>query len=45
MGISSLEFEDEGEAEISFVTIRPGIFELRIPGTTADSQRAVFNVR
>ncbi|MGF1563128.1 MAG: hypothetical protein ACFB3T_13220 [Geminicoccaceae bacterium] len=43
-GVESLEFDDEGEAEISFVTIRPGIFELRIPGTTGDSQKAVFNV-
>lgn len=44
-GIESLEFDDEGEAEISFVTIRPGTFELRIPGTTSDSQKAVFNVK
>lgn len=45
LGIDSLEFDDEGTASISFVTIRPGIFTLRIPGTTADSQKAVFNVK
>ncbi len=45
LGIDSLEFDDEGTATISFVTIRPGIFTLRIPGTTADSQKATFNVR
>lgn len=45
LGISSLEFDDEGSATISFVTIRPGTFELRIPGTTSDSQRAVFIVK
>ena len=45
MGVSSLEFDDEGEAEISFVTIRPGRFELRIPGTNSDSQTAVFDVK
>ena len=45
LGVDSLEFDDEGTATISFVTIRPGIFTLRIPGTTADSQKAVFNVR
>lgn len=44
LGVDSIEFDDEGEAEISFVTIRPGRFVLQIPGTTADSQRAVFNV-
>lgn len=45
LGVDSLEFDDEGTAEISFVTIRPGTFELRIPGTTSDRQRAVFNVK
>ena len=45
LGIDSLEFDDEGTATISFVTIRPGTFTLRIPGTTADSQKAVFVVK
>ncbi len=45
LGIASLEFDDEGEATISFVTIRPGTFELRIPGTKGDSQRAIFVVK
>ena len=45
LGVDSLEFDDEGTAEISFVTIRPGTFTLRIPGTTADSQKAVFVVK
>ena len=45
LGLDSIEFDDEGKATLSFVTIRPGRFELRIPGTTADSQRALFIVR
>lgn len=45
LGVESLEFDDEGSATISFVTIRPGTFELRIPGTSADSQRALFVVK
>ncbi len=45
LGIDSLEFDREGTATISFVTIRPGRFTLRIPGTTGESQQAVFNVR
>lgn len=45
LGVDSIEFDDEGVATISFITIRPGTFELRIPGTTADSQKAVFNVK
>ena len=44
LGVDSLEFDDEGEATISFVTIRPGRFELKIPGTSGESQRAIFNV-
>lgn len=45
LGVDSLEFDDEGTATISFVTIRPGTFVLRLPGTTSDSQQAVFNVK
>jgi len=37
-GIESLEFDDEGEAEIKFIAIRPGRYELRIPGTTGATQ-------
>jgi hypothetical protein len=45
LGVDSLEFDDEGVMEISFVTIRPGSFTLHVPGTTSDSQKAVFNVK
>jgi len=45
LGVSSLEFDGEGEATISFVTIVPGTFYLRIPNTTGEHQRAIFNVK
>lgn len=45
LGIDSIEFDDEGKAQISFVPIRPGTFVLRVPGTTAESQQAVFVVK
>jgi hypothetical protein len=45
LGVDSLEFDDEGTATISFVTIRPGSFILQIPGTTGETQRATFNVK
>jgi hypothetical protein len=45
LGLDSIEFDAEGEATISFVPIRPGRFELRIPGTTGASQRAEFAVK
>ncbi len=45
LGLSSLEFDDEGTATIKFIAIRPGNFVVRIPGTTGESQRALFNIR
>ena len=45
LGLDSIEFDAEGEAVITFVPIRPGRFELRVPGTTAESQRVVFVVK
>ena len=45
LGVDSLEFDDEGTATISFVTIRPGTLTLRIPGTTGETQQAIFNVK
>ena len=45
LGISSLEFDDEGTATIKFIAIRPGSFVVRIPGTSGESQRAIFNIR
>jgi hypothetical protein len=45
MGVHSVEFDDAGEVELSFVAITPGTYELRIPGTSGDSQKAVFNIR
>lgn len=44
-GIESIEFDDEGTAMISFVTIRPGTFHLRVPNTTGEAQSATFNVK
>lgn len=45
LGLDSLEFDDEGTATISFITIRPGTFTIRIPGTSSEAQRATFNVK
>ncbi|HEX2257357.1 MAG TPA: hypothetical protein VHG92_11775 [Afifellaceae bacterium] len=43
-GIDSIEFDAAGTATITFIPIRPGRFELRIPGTTGETQAAIFNV-
>lgn len=44
LGVDSLEFDAAGEATITFIPIRPGRFVLRLPGTTGETQQAVFEV-
>jgi hypothetical protein len=44
LGIDSIEFDDEGEATISFVPIRPGAFTLGVRGLEGDGSEAVFVV-
>jgi hypothetical protein len=43
-GLESLEFDDEGTMEIEFIAIKPGQYELRIPGTTSDNQRIKITI-
>ena len=45
LGLDSIEFDDEGEAEISFVAITPGTYHIRIRGTTGETQQATFTVK
>jgi hypothetical protein len=45
IGIDTISCENESEAEISFIPIRPGTFTLRIPGTTGETQAATFHVK
>lgn len=45
LGMDSLEFDDEGTATIKFVAIRPGSYEVRIPGTTGETQKATFVIK
>jgi len=44
LGLDSFEFDDEGTIEIKFVAIRPGTYELKIPGSSGESQRAIFTI-
>ena len=45
MGVHSIEFDEAGEALISFVAVVPGSFTLSIPGSSGETQRATFNIR
>jgi hypothetical protein len=45
MGVHSIEFDEAGEIEMTFVAVVPGSFTLSIPGSSGDTQKAVFNIR
>lgn len=45
LGIDSLEFDAEGTATLKFIAIRPGTYEVRIPGTTGETQKATFTIK
>ncbi len=38
-GLESVEFDEAGTMEIEFIAIKPGRYELKIPGSTGESQR------
>ena len=44
MALDSLEFDDAGEAVISFVAIKPGRYTLAIPGSSGESQRMAIRI-
>lgn len=45
MAIDSLEFDAAGTARLSFVAIKPGSYELKIPGSSGESQRVALSIR
>lgn len=45
LGLDSIEFDDEGTVSMSFVAITPGQYDIRIRGTSGDSQRVAFTIQ
>ena len=45
LGVHSIEFDDAGEAEISFIAIMPGRYTLSVPGSSGETQQAVFTIQ
>ena len=45
IGLDSFEFDDEGTIELTFIAIKPGNFELKIPGSTGESQRVQISIQ
>lgn len=39
LGLDSVEFDEAGVMEIGFVAIKPGRYEIRVPGSTGETQR------
>jgi hypothetical protein len=44
LGLDSVEFDEAGVMEIGFLAIKPGSYELRIPGTTGETQRLEITI-
>lgn len=45
MGVHSIEFDNAGTAVMSFVAITPGRYALSIPGSSGETQQAVFTIQ
>lgn len=45
MAIDSLEFDEAGTATLSFIAIKPGSYEVKIPDTASDSQKVEISIQ
>ena len=45
MAVDSFEFDAAGELELGFIAIKPGRYELAIPGARGDSQRVKIQIQ
>lgn len=45
MAVDSIEFDKAGVVELSFIAIKPGRHELRIPGSTGDAQSVTLSIQ
>lgn len=45
MAVDSIEFDKAGVAELSFIAIKPGSHEIRIPGSTGETQRITVSIQ
>ncbi|MEM7505187.1 MAG: hypothetical protein AAF415_00465 [Pseudomonadota bacterium] len=45
LGLDSFEFDDEGTIHLSFIAIKPGRYQLKIPGSKGDTQRVQIQIK
>lgn len=44
LGIDSLEFDEAGVAELSFIAVKPGSYHLKVPGSTGETQQVSITI-
>lgn len=44
LGVDSIEFDEAGEAQISFIAIKPGSYQLKVPGSAGDTQHVAITI-
>ena len=45
LGLDSVEFDEAGTMEIGFIAIKPGSYELKIPGSKGEDQRISITIQ
>ena len=45
MALDSFEFDAEGTIRFTFIAIKPGRYELKIPGSTGETQRVAISIQ
>ncbi|MCA1409055.1 hypothetical protein I6F26_25540 [Ensifer sp. IC3342] len=45
MAVDSLEFDEAGTATLSFIAVKPGSYEMKIPDITGDSQKVLISIQ
>lgn len=45
LGLDSVEFDEAGTMEIGFIAIKPGRYELKIPGSKGENQRVDITIQ
>jgi hypothetical protein len=44
LGLDSLEFDEAGAAEMSFIAVKPGSYHLKVPGSTGETQQVSITI-
>ncbi len=44
LGLDSVEFDEAGTMEIGFIALKPGSYNLHVPGTTGETQRLEITI-